>query len=94
MPPGGHVVYLTAEKLMMGDYLPYLQKKGPLLSVCDQEHQIVLTGTSFCKVLKRVNQMHPTSLETPMYTCTATATPSNIGHRSAAARNLQNISLP
>ena len=35
MPPGGHVVYLTAEKLMMGDCLPYLQQKGPVLWVCD-----------------------------------------------------------
>ena len=75
MPPGGHVVYLTAEKLMVGDCLPYLQQKGPVLWVCDETHQIVRSGASFREVWTQVKQMRPPSLVTPMYNCTATATP-------------------
>ena len=78
MPPGGHVVYLTAEKLTMGDCLPYLQQKGPVLWVCDEAHQVVRSGASFREVLTQVKQMRPPSSETPMYTCTATATPGDI----------------
>ena len=73
IPPGGHVVYLTAEKLMMGDSLPYLQQKGPVLWVFEEAHQVVHSGASFREVWTQVKQMRPPSSETPMYTCTATA---------------------
>ena len=98
MPPGGHVVYLMAEKLMMEDCLPYLQQKGPVLWVGDGLHQVVRSGASFREVWTQVKQMRPPSSETPMYTCTASHATrhsgSYRGHRSAASRRYQNIRLP
>ena len=87
MPPSGHVVYLTAEKLMMGDCLPYLQQKGPVLWVCDEAHQVVRSGASFCEVWTQVKQMRPPSSDTPMYTCTATATPRDTGVWDSQAKD-------
>ena len=55
-----------------------MQQKGPVLWVCDKAHQVQRSGASFRELWTEVKQMRPPTSETPLYTCTATATPPDI----------------